>query len=174
MDSEPTGKRLDRPVIFQVTSLLVVHMIIVHNKSSTLSTSDAISDRDPVESVATILATSNATLATTLICSHPWSVDWCLCRAEPSHIDRPPAVLCILGPFLALVVRQECFDVVLILLENSPLHHAVVVVVVGIEALHHVVCDTAHDCVHFEPVVEAVILLFVECADFLVFYCFEL
>ena len=41
-----TGKRLLNELIFHATSLLVDHMMIVHRRSSALSVSDAIRDRD--------------------------------------------------------------------------------------------------------------------------------
>jgi len=62
-----TGKRLLNELIFQATSLLVDHMMIVHRRSSALSVSDAISDSDDEKKTAKILAARRKTFAITLV-----------------------------------------------------------------------------------------------------------
>lgn len=63
----PTGNLCCKPCIFHWTSLFVVQMIIVHNRSKAESTREAISDSDEEENAATIFAIRRKTLAMTLV-----------------------------------------------------------------------------------------------------------
>jgi len=64
-----TGKRLLNELIFHATSLFVDHMMIVHNRSSALSVSEAINDKDDEKKTAKILAARRKTFAITLVCT---------------------------------------------------------------------------------------------------------
>jgi hypothetical protein len=64
-----TGNRLLNEVIFHATSLFVDQMMMVHRRSSALSVSEAIKDRDEEKKTAKILAARRTTLAITLVWS---------------------------------------------------------------------------------------------------------
>jgi len=64
-----TGKRLLNELIFHATSLFVDQMMIVHRRSSALSVSEAMRDRDDEKKTAKILAARRKTFAITLVCT---------------------------------------------------------------------------------------------------------
>ena len=67
-----TGNRLLNELIFHATSLFVDQMMMVHRRSSALSVSEAMSDRDEEKKTAKILAARRKTFAITLV--------WILCQ----------------------------------------------------------------------------------------------
>lgn len=80
-----------------------------------------------------------------------------------------------LSPLLAFLFRQKGFQVFSADTQGTSIFgHTVVVRVLGIHTVNNVVGQRCHDHVDFGPVVETLVLLFVELAYFFVLYAFEL
>lgn len=84
-------------------------------------------------------------------------------------------MLCCLSPFLALFFGKEGLQVFSTVAQGASVFGDTIVVgVLGIHTVDNVVGERSHDHVNLGPVVEALVLLFVEFAYFLVLYALKL
>jgi hypothetical protein len=92
-----------------------------------------------------------------------------------TYVDRPAYTLRRLASLFPFFLGQKRLQITSTCTQRSSiLHYTISVCVYRVHAVHDVVCQRRNNHVDFEPVVKASVLFFVEGADFLVRYAFEL
>jgi hypothetical protein len=92
-----------------------------------------------------------------------------------TYVDRPAYTLRRLASLFPFFLRQKRLQITSTCTQRSSVFYdAVSVRVYRMHAVHNVVGQRRNNHVDFEPVVKTSVLFFVERADFLVRYAFEL
>lgn len=131
------------------------------------------SDSDDEKKQAVTLAASSKTLATTFTWSGV-SVGQSHGRSEETHINGPSGISCSFSALVDLVLWEERLHVFVLHLQITGVFAMTIVVPVRVERLEDVICDAADDRVDLEPVIQGLVLAFVEMPDALVFDRLEL
>jgi hypothetical protein len=79
------------------------------------------------------------------------------------------------SPPFAFIIREKAFQSLTAVTERpSFFNDTVTISIPGMHTVQNIICKRCNDHVYFEPIVNTFVLLFVECADFLVFNSFKL
>lgn len=95
-------------------------------------------------------------------------------RGGGTNIDGPLGRSLRLFATFPLFFGEEGFDIFTLSLQGAAVFQETIVVSVRIKGFKNIVCDTAHHGIDLQPVVECLVLMFVEVLQLFVAHGFQL